>query len=402
MAGLILVALWVGIELLVVRHPKLPAHQAALTAKCSTSGTPTAEFRNGLAFEIMGVATAEPCRVWAVGQTIKGANTAGIVLFRSNDSGNHFRRTSFGGVGDNPIRLAFAPDGSAWIVGGHFPGGLPRPMVLRSSDGGDRWQEMSLPVGAGPMQGISFSNGKIWVWGYGYGNYYRPGASDPDGVVLISSDGGRTWSEKMKVRQVAGKQPFIGPVAASGLTVIVLGSEGDKGLLWSSRDGGQTFKRADLGLRASHLSVVGPDAAYVLSGLCTPPCNPDVLNLLETTDGGLTWKQTQTVALGVMDLTFLSGDVGFAVFRNTATTMGLYQTNDAALSWRRVSDLPFAGDLWLGHPTGSSCQDPRRITCNEDGYRGFVIGPPGLIVVYGSTTIHRVVAPLAEPPRGSR
>jgi photosystem II stability/assembly factor-like uncharacterized protein len=405
-AGLMLLAMWVAIVLLIVQHPKVSAGPATLMPKCSISGSPGVMLGNGPTFEIMDVAAATPCRVWAVGQTVKGANTTGIVLFRSDDAANQFRRTSFGVVGDNPLRVAFAPDGSAWIVGGHFPGGLPKPMVLHSSNGGDQWKEITLPVTAGPMQGISFSNDKIWVWGYAYATDFRPGVSNPDCVVLVSSDGGRTWSEKMSLHQVAGHQPFIGPVAAGGETVMVLGREADKDLLWSSSDGGQTFTRINLGFLASHLSVVGPDTAYAVSPPCTPPCNPDVLNLLETADGGRTWRPVETVWRDLLDLRFIARDVGFAIiFGMTVQTLGLYQTTDYGHSWQHVSDLPFDSGLAIGpsRPAAGTCQDSaHQLDCVEDAFRGFILGPNGLILTYGSQTIHRLALLPAAPAPGSK
>src|SRR5262249_47878670 len=175
---------------------------------------------------------------------------------------------------------------------------------------------------------------------------------------------------------------------------------------WSSNDGGQTFKRVDLGFPVLRLSVVRAASAYVVSPQCTPPCNTNVLELLETTDGGGTWSLVGPVGGGLLDLTFLSRDVGFAItFGIPMATVALYQTTDGGHNWQHVSDLPFASG-GLSGPVGrprNPCQAPtHQPNCVDDTFRGFVVGPNGLILTYGSHTIQRLALPPAAPLLGSK
>lgn len=202
------------------------------------------------------------------------------------------------------------------------------------------------------LDGIAFSGGR----GYAVG---------PLGTVLVSGDGGTTWTglhagtaDSLRIVRVIGSSSVVvgggcdlrrsddggatfyrlpfdagdsgcgSPVAAVAFpspTVgyVVLAD----GTLLRTGDGGQTFTRAG--------AVAGPDAAF----FTTPDTGfvGGVQGLYETVDDGASFKQVINVA--VSDVDFPSAQVGYAVGPGA-----FYATNDGGKTWTSRGLAGLGGD----------------------------------------------------------
>ncbi|MGM9490325.1 WD40/YVTN/BNR-like repeat-containing protein [Ideonella sp. YS5] len=148
-------------------------------------------------------------------------------------------------VPERAVLLGAAQAGSAWIAVGE------RGLVLRSEDGGARWQQVASPVSV-TLTAVRFADERHGV-AVGHG-----------GTVLITGDGGRSWARRLdgrripellladaKQRQDAAAQKAAEQLRADGpdkplLDVLILGAGralvvGAYGLALATEDGGASW-----------------------------------------------------------------------------------------------------------------------------------------------------------------
>jgi len=195
------------------------------------------------------------------------------------------------------------------------------------------WAWISPQPQGGNLDAIAFAGGR----GYAVG---------PLGTVLVTGDGGATWTALHAVVVGGGcdlrrsddggatfyRLPFDGgdagcasPVAAVAFPSPTVGYVAlADGTLLRTADGGQTFTRAG--------SVASPDAAFFTT--------PDIgfvggpQGLYETVNDGTSFKQV--LDADVADVDFPSAEVGYAVGPGT-----FYATSDGGATWtsRNLSEL---------------------------------------------------------------
>jgi photosystem II stability/assembly factor-like uncharacterized protein len=265
---------------------------------------------------------------------------------------------------ERAVLLGAAQAGPAWIAVGE------RGLVLRSEDGGARWQQAAAPVSV-TLTSVRFADERDGI-AVGHG-----------GTVLITEDGGRRWQRRLDGRRIAElliadakvRQDVAGLKAAEQLSVdgpdkplldvLVLGPgralvvgayglalatedggrswvswatrldnpqalhlyavrqrgsrlviAGEQGLVLKSDDGGHSFQRLALPYKGSFFTLELPDdREIVVAGLRG--------NVWHTLDGGREWKALATpmpvsvVAsqLGADGRLLLANQAGFVLVR---------------------------------------------------------------------------------------
>lgn len=185
-----------------------------------------------------------------------------IGLFASTDGGQSWVQHS----SQELTSLAFLDSIEAWGVAGNG--------LYHSIDGGRSWQNLTkniLPDGVTFFSSVDFINAQIgWVAGLNFRT----------GVILRTSDGGKTWTEQWRMNGVS-LEDIIFIDERNGWGV------GSGGYIIHTSDGGQNWQKlnsgADFGLRA----VTFVDSLHGWAVGDEPVENKGVI--LHTKNGGRTW-----------------------------------------------------------------------------------------------------------------
>jgi photosystem II stability/assembly factor-like uncharacterized protein len=143
-------------------------------------------------------------------------------------------------------------------------GGNMQPMtpsgggeISYSSDGGRSWALVTLPAGSGSQPGAYGSFTSISCADATDCAATTIGGKDPTSQVLVSSDGGATWSEapasglhrQLTARQIScpsSTDCWVGGAASARAPFGVKNYPGQRGVLAMTADGGQTFQVSQL------------------------------------------------------------------------------------------------------------------------------------------------------------
>ena len=232
--------------------------------------------------------------------------------------------------------------------------------VWRTDDAGRTWAPLfdSQPTQSIGALAVAPSNPDILYVGSGEG-LQRPDLSVGDGIYK-SADGGKTWRHLglRDGRQIGAI--LVDPKNADRLFVAVLGhpyGPNDERGVYRSTDGGESFQRVlfrDENTGAIDLAFAPGDSRTVYAVLWAARQGPweyenayrgPGSGLFRSTDGGTTWqplgKGLPTPAEGL-------GRIGIGVAPGDGNRMyalveapghdGLYRSDDAGQSWRRISD----------------------------------------------------------------
>lgn len=139
------------------------------------------------------------------------------------------------------------------VIGGDGVGPEPEEQavshteILLTEDGGDTWEVVHESDREGTWGWkFSFPTGEV-----GYAAVQGPA---DEGIVLKTTDAGRTWSEL----------PVDDDVGFSGIGFATpeLGWVGAGLTAYETRDGGQTWHEVDLGQQLNRFRMLGPDLGY--------------------------------------------------------------------------------------------------------------------------------------------
>ncbi len=115
---------------------------------------------------------------------------------------------------------------------------------------------------------------------------------------------------------------------------------GDEGVVWHTRDGGQSWHRQTTGVRASLRSIcfITPTVGWIV-GREEKPGGGSVGVVLFTNNGGEEWQRAFVNQFpGLNRVRFLTGKTGFLLGDGTPRfPTGIFQTTDGGQSWRVVS-----------------------------------------------------------------
>jgi len=291
-----------------------------------------------------------------------------------------------------------------WAIGGPIHIG---DHVLRTSDGGQTWTDVTPPEPASPPEtparaiGYFLDEQTAWV-AYSYFN-----GGEASGVVWRTTDGGQTWQASALVNW-ADAGDYFDPTdmqfldGQNGFLLVHLGVglSHDYVSLYRTRDGGANWERvADPALNNLQMSCekAGMVFADSQTGWVTGDCHgvaPGVF-LQATSDGGQTWQTPELappadkadlfanpeVGCGTYDPTAPSPQFGALVVRCVFFTADpirtesyLYTTADSGQTWQlSPTPLPVASasvtflDDRLGWAQGTA--DPNNPAAPLDVYQ---------------------------------
>ncbi|GAC1671929.1 MAG: hypothetical protein PVS3B2_13650 [Candidatus Dormibacteraceae bacterium] len=274
---------------------------------------------------------ATPSVGWAV-----IARPIETTVFKTVDRGKHWRVSSRLG-GGNYSSAQFVDTTHGFVVS-YNPSRL-----YRTTDGGNRWASLLLPVAQG--FGVSFTdakNGSLLVYPTGPNQRFQ---------MHVTADGGDTWRALPELPQDSfGPAFFRGSEAwlsASGPATrgAHLYTSSDGGLTWSSVEVPRPFQGSAAGAIASAQVTLLPDLGVAVEvTVCTPSqveCNDPAQAEFLTYDRGSTWTPVPPPPADVNYRDVVYQD---AVHWWVAGAGTLYRSSDAGQSWKLM--------VSRGQPTG--------------------------------------------------
>ncbi len=266
--------------------------------------------------------------------------------------------------------VAFVDADRGWAVG-------DRGVILRTSDGGNRWHRVPTPTSV-RLDGVAFLDANR---GWAVGGSTRPYTHESRGVVLATTDGGRRWEivstgplPRLRVVEFFDNKHGIAAGDGTALHPSGLFKTDDGGRHWQPIGGGQPrqwlaadFTRDRLG------EIVG--AAAGLRGATTRLTG----NRIDESLGAAARRGGYGVALVDEAHGWLVGDGGL-----------IRRTDDGGAAWTPpLSDPPQALADWF---------DYRAVATH--GGRVWIAGSPGSLVVSsddGGETWHTATTGISTP-----
>jgi photosystem II stability/assembly factor-like uncharacterized protein len=343
---------------------RLLAVAAAVTA--TPAPTPPASVwtpqTSGSTAELRGLAVHDSTRAWATGAD-------GTVL-RTRDGGRRWEKMTIPGGENLDFRdVEILPTGPVLVLASG-PGDLSR--IYRTTDDGKSWKLVHTnPDKDGFYDAIAF-------WDEKHGAVL----GDPVNhrfVTPLTSDGGLTWAPPPPGAMSAAF-PGEGAFAASGTCLSVLKGtlQGwfvtggakmsrvfrtfDRGRSWSSAPNPQPAGNASSGLFS--VAFLDPKTGFAVGGNYKEP-DLAALNGTRTEDGGRTWTPAPVSPAG-----FFSAVVTVYGARSRLVAVGPIGTavsDDRGLSWRKIDATPLNAVAFADENTG------------------WAVGPKGTIVRFTSS-----------------
>ena len=305
------------------------------------------------ASSVRGAFFLDPQLGWAAvsGPTAPDAATP-VMIVQTTDGGGTWRSGSFPSPGPE-VADAYAPYGPVWldfvdrqhgwvVVKLPTSANFSRGDLLRTADGGATWTKLSIPIG----DPVSFHNENDgWTAG-------GPGGDQ----LFVTHDGGGTWERRSFSPPSAdtSSQTFYGlPVFENSndclLPVTFVGGSGSTAATYATRDGGRTWNPLWTSpVDTTHTNR--PSPAIVLTGTGRALFAIPGISLFKTGDGGRTWAAaTRFFPPDAIEISFASDSVAWArIFVATCTGSktdlnfacsqrnDLLQTTDGGLTWTRL------------------------------------------------------------------
>ena len=208
-------------------------------------------------------------------------------------------------------RIRVAANKTAWALP------INKPQVLKSTDNGRSWQELTLPKddngkGGNGFIDIAFADDKnIWVVGCGQQKYFET----ENGAVIQfdyaatmhSSDGGNSW-ENVRLAGFPDERCMraVQFVGQNGWVVNELG------IVANTIDGGKTWKfQADTNMKALRMQFIDARNGWIIGA----DRNGSKMQIARTTDGGATWATSQPQGADVnsyASVFFVDAKTGYA------------------------------------------------------------------------------------------
>jgi photosystem II stability/assembly factor-like uncharacterized protein len=225
-----------------------------------------------------------------------GYLVAGRKMFITHDGGRTWQDIRPYRIGDfgtgqpefNSIR--FTDKKRGYIIGSVSRGDIVvDSLLLRSDDGGDTWQRVSLPVKNELIHFVFRGNSRGWIVG-------------SSGLILATADDGLSWT-----RQSSGVATTLYSVdfndSDRGYAV------GEKGTILRTENGGGTWLKVDAPVRSTFLRV---DFADSKNGWIVGRSGV----ILRSGDRGLTWLEQNSGTSANLYGLFMDKKYGWAVGEN--------------------------------------------------------------------------------------
>jgi photosystem II stability/assembly factor-like uncharacterized protein len=277
-------------------------------------------------------------KVWVSGvkQIIEnGATVMKGLLFSSNDHGNTWwLKKTFDSL---DIRyLKFYDDNHGTLIGFKMRvvSGKSTPFyyIYHTSDEGNSWEEVAVNISyfQGSYQFLDNLHG--WASTF-YSN---------DNNILVTSDGGRTWSNILKTADQISTSSFSDVKNGWYLKLSYMPS---KVIIMATKNGGKNWIEQFSVENAAYFNLSVIDSLNVKALLSVnTSSNPTELRLYSTSDGGNTWNITskQPTAINNNYIFFSEKNTGWL----TGSKGELLKTTDGGIKWINKQKSESAHILW--------------------------------------------------------
>ncbi len=234
----------------------------------------------------------------------------------------------------NPMDVCFTGEQTGWVTGIGMTADNKRvTILLKTEDGGVRWQEVNLPPQIAALNAY-----RVWFAANNQDGYVLPYSY---GALAKTADGGRTW-QLIRYPDDPALEPCRGGARTTGLHVFDaqhLLVTTSCGLLLETRDGGATWKVLPVAPEADMWAIdfVSEQEGWVTGskGL-----------IMHTSDGGATWARQESGFPGTLErVQFVSPLEGYAVAIQPQVGIigALLHTADGGKTWKNTN--PAASSL---------------------------------------------------------
>lgn len=271
----------------------------------------------GLSMCLGGVSAVNRNTAWVVGYTHDGYGT----ILRTRNRGKKWvRQGSVGEIPNVDLKAVSAVSPSiAWVVG-------TNGVILKTKNAGRSWEQQ-----AGDMEPkIEFQD----VYAFDKKHAWAVGAypKTQKAYILHTKNGGKTWAKQDKSVIPEDVGVLIGVHAVNQDIVWTVGRNG---FVMISFDGGQTWtpttKRTPIGLYDNnHVVAINNKIAWVAA---------DYSNIYYTKDGGNTWIDQKAITDGsstqyILGITAFNEKEAWAVSNDSdGSSGGIYHTQDGGANW---------------------------------------------------------------------
>ncbi len=229
--------------------------------------------------------------------------TDGDGVFHSTDEGNNWFASN-NGLGSNTYVYALIAGNNGELLSACNPNGYDKGFVYRSTDNGQSWQ-LVLSASSNIYSICTDSSNYIFA-GAMYGNLYR------------STDNGRSW----ELHTTFSNSPNIRALVTMSNGVIFAGNDYPGGL-WKTTNHGENWRQLGF-TNVSVTSLMSDKAFNIWIGTFGN-------GVFESTDEGVTWKQTNT---GLMDTKITSLTITLeGNLLAGASSSGIYMSNNPITSF---------------------------------------------------------------------
>lgn len=283
------------------------------------------------------------------------------IVWRTVDGGRTWQPAATGEPGNLGAILMFADKDDGWLMKSHDAGMHHEYVSLyKTTSGGAYWEKIFDPYTSDELQSFS-KTGMVFV-DSNHGWVSRDsGGVMPGAFVDATTDGGATWHsinlpppndnpDKFVDEYCSMHSPTLFSTS-SGALIVTCKLYDDDGkvithYLFSTTDGGQTWKRLDY--PGGDLQFISQSVAYALSR-----------DIYKSRNGGQTWIKIKAVKWAGQ-FSFVNEDLAWAVAQS-GQEFALVKTNDGCGTWEEInpqivtSDLPPRGveaDPSLSGPVG--------------------------------------------------
>jgi photosystem II stability/assembly factor-like uncharacterized protein len=254
---------------------------------------------------------------WSAGVTAGAGNSemTGMDLYRTTDGGASWVQVAEAELGDvvsgtisasctsttPPAALMDAAsfiDGSTGWIAGECEGGVGVLFDV-THDGGQTWSPQSLVVPAAASLGWVTDPPRFTSGQDGVAEALNDGGGQP-ATLLITTDGGSSWTACAAPGEYSQSVDFVDPLDGWVLDAVSLnaGAAGEPDL-YVTHDGGRTWTTLQTtynpqpGVSAMNLGGLELDFVTTQLGFAAPPAVASFIahDVLETSDGGLSWTQ---------------------------------------------------------------------------------------------------------------
>ena len=294
----------------------------------------------GFEVEIRGLAVkpGDPNTIFAAGDLeeigpFMGAfqRTQGL-LYRTTDGGENWTEVLMGGNLFKDLIIDPNNPNTVYVASGFFDRHQLEKLegVYKSIDGGNNWTQINSGIRNLYVTNIKFDpKDPNTIWGTtGMIPQFDTDVENQDGSIIVSHDGGMTWSEVKRQRNNGGSQIYSAlDISRSNPNVIYAGAFG---IFFKSKDGGMTWTETGfgpLGSNAGHPIDIAVDP----NDENTVYVDSYVGGVFKTTDAGKTWvtnafgysgSETKGVAVSP------NGQNVFATSRS-----GVFLSQDKGVNW---------------------------------------------------------------------